>query len=71
MNLGYLNNEIRFCNVAHQELAQQKANRRRLSFALRMRDLERQRFESNKFCPHCFIELPLNGICDTCGYEEE
>ena len=71
MNLSYLNNEIRFRNIADNEIKEAKERKRKLSFALMMRGIESNFIEDHqKICPHCYMMMPLTNICDMCGYTE-
>lgn len=55
-----------------EESQEQKYQRRRLAYAMKMRDQEvereLQRREAN-MCPICHMLIPTSGICD-CGYNK-
>ena len=58
--------------VVDRELtAEERAKKRKLIFALQMRELEaakQHELEHREgYCPHCHMLIPLNGVCD-CGY---
>ena len=64
-------------NIVYEEVIHTKtyveelSKKRKLLFALRKRDEEAQLRHVHEtkygFCPHCFMQIPLSGVCD-CGY---
>lgn len=58
--------------ISEEEYAERQTKRRKLMYALNMRDKEAHRQycheHANGYCPCCGMLIPRNGKCD-CGYE--
>lgn len=71
-NSKRLNRNIVFEEVIHNKQYENELMRRRkMTYALRRRDQEaaeqHARETRNGYCPHCFMQIPMSGVCD-CGY---
>jgi RNase P subunit RPR2 len=59
--------------ISEQEYDERQLQRRKLAYAMRMRDKETQeRYDhehKNGYCPICHMLIPRSGVCD-CGYRK-
>ena len=70
MNFEFINNEMRFCNLANQDREQNQRFKYAISRIMREKEESIHQEESHhKICPHCHILMNLLNECDFCGYK--